>query len=409
MHVFAKGGSLMENPEKNGLAHFMEHMLLQGTPHFKNAHEISHYIETLAGSFNAYTNDREISFHVSLPYTYTKEAIDLAYDIWFSSTFPEDAFVKEKRAVLSEAAQRLDGLGYKLGKFGKDMRFKEGTKLRQFTIGLPEVIQKIQLEDTVNYWKQFFTTDNTYVLVIGNMDIEEVKKQIQATFGSVEKTSAPTLFTSISGSDFAPSGVYINHDEKLQSNYVDISIPSLPLETERRKLMTAGLATTIFGGLTSSRLQKVLRWEKGLVYGASIDSYAIPHLGETSCSTEMRSEQYYEAMELMTDLLVEFMHKGPTDDEMAHAKQYIHDRRLMVFDEPSRIVGWFKHEFLWRDKIMMPEETLEILKTITKEEVNAVLSELNVSGAQIIQQGPQADDAKLRGFLETQLTKIQAK
>ncbi len=409
VNVFAKGGSLMEDPAKNGLAHFMEHMLLQGTPTYPTAQAIAQYVESLAGSHNAYTNDREISFYVHLPYTAVKEAITLAHEIWFESLFPGESFAKEQRAVLSEAGQKLDSLGYKIGKFAREKRFISGSKMQQYAIGTPDTITKVTHEDILNFWKTYFTTDNTYLLIVGNIDIDTVKTLIDQTFGSEKKTEAPVLFDHLAMNQYADLPIALRSDATLQTNYFELSFPSIPLESPRSVSATQGIGLVILGMLRSSRLQKTLRYDKGLVYGAYASFTPFPHMGDVSISSEMRDEQFYEAVGLMTSLTKDFIAQGPTDEELAHAKQFLISQNLMAFDELSSVVNWFSNELLWKEKVLVPEDVIALITDVKKQEINELMhTKWDLSKTQITQQGPLADDEKLRDFLKQQREQIIA-
>lgn len=405
--LYTKSGSIMENPKKNGLAHFMEHMLLQGTPSYPTSQEIAFYLEQLAGKYNAFTSELLISFYVTLPYIHAKEAVALASDIWFKSLFPVDALEKERRAVLTEAVQNLDSLEYKLGKFFKEKRFIPDSKLQQFGIGVPETIEKVAIEDIKEFWEEYFTTENTYIVLVGNFVEEEMEALLDEYFGEIKKTTQPEVFTNLSKKDYAEKGVFIRQDPKLLTNYYDIDFPSIDSLAPIEELMTQKLALVILGQLQSSRLIKTLRYDKGLVYGAGAGTAAYPHLGSVSISSEMRDTQFKEVVTIMTDITKEFVTKGPTEQEMKHAKNYLSNQLLMAFDQTSGIANWISTELLWRDKIHMPEDYIAVIKNITHKDIMDLMhNKWDFSKTQIVLQGPQSESKELRDFLEEQLNML---
>src|SRR3989344_1979460 len=90
MQISVKGGSLVENDSNNGVAHFMEHMLVQGIPSFPDAENLSVYIESLAGKYNAYTSQLAVSFNITVPFLHTKDAVRIASEVFFEPLFPQD-------------------------------------------------------------------------------------------------------------------------------------------------------------------------------------------------------------------------------------------------------------------------------------------------------------------------------
>src|SRR6201994_932152 len=100
-------GSRDEPEQKEGLAHFIEHLLFKETER-RNTNQILNRLELVGADLNAYTTKEYTCIHASLLKQHLERAIDLFEDILFHSTFPEDEQEKERGVILDEIASYLD-------------------------------------------------------------------------------------------------------------------------------------------------------------------------------------------------------------------------------------------------------------------------------------------------------------
>jgi len=107
MGVVIQAGSRYEQPEEEGLAHFLEHCIFKGTTKRK-AFDIFTDLDSVGGELNAYTTKEEICIHASFRKNHFSIASELLSDILQNASFPEDEIEKEKEVVLDEIISYLD-------------------------------------------------------------------------------------------------------------------------------------------------------------------------------------------------------------------------------------------------------------------------------------------------------------
>jgi predicted Zn-dependent peptidase len=88
-------GSRDETPNKEGLAHFIEHLLFKETER-RSTNQILNRLELVGADLNAYTTKEYTCIHASLLKQHLERAVDLFEDILFHSTFPEEEMEKER-------------------------------------------------------------------------------------------------------------------------------------------------------------------------------------------------------------------------------------------------------------------------------------------------------------------------
>ncbi len=391
--INVKGGSLGEPKEKSGIAHFMEHMLVQGIPSYKNAEELSSFVESIAGSYRATTSFLTVAFSIFVPISHLEDAVQIASEVFFKPLFPEEALEKERHAVINEIKQDEDAKTFKINQFFKNVRYTKESPLKLRVGGTMETVQKLTREDLVQYWTTHFLPENTYISIIGSFKDEELQTILTKYFGGVKSSQQFQGYPELSNSkDLSTYKVALRTDKELKVNYLDLTFPSLPLDTDLLTRIKQNIAFIILGNLRSSRLFKLLRYQKGLVYGVSTGDAAFPGTGYGYVSSEVASEHLDEVLTLIVQTLSEYMKNGPISEEVEVTKNYLSNNWLMAFDNPSSISSWIKGELLWRDKIRLPEEYIELIKDITpKDLVKVMQTYWDMKNLNLIIQGPITD------------------
>ena len=362
-----KAGSLLETSENNGVAHFMEHMLCQGIPSLPNVEKFSSFIESLAGTYGAQTDPLTVNFHINLPFTKLETGIKIASEVIFEPLFVPEALEKERVAVTNEITQRMDSHFYKIGRFFKEVRYPKNHPLYLDTGGDLEVVKKVTIEDLQKYWKKYFLTSNTYLLVTGNFDETELKKLLEQYFEKVNKDSEVVKYPLVSNADFTNRTVALRNDSNLKTAYIDFSFPGFAttqFDKYSKELLGQSLLTIILGRLRNSRLFKLLRHQRGLVYGVSAGASGVPGITGIGISSESSLENLDEVVGLIANELASFVEKGMTEEELKFAKFFMENQWLMSFDHPSSIAFWISNELLWKNKIHLPEDSIKELKGI---------------------------------------------
>lgn len=392
LQISVKGGSLVESFEKNGIAHFMEHMLVQGSPSFPNAQDLSLYIEGLAGKYNAYTSQLSVSFAITVPFSHTNDAVRIASEVFFEPLFPEDAIEKERRAVINEIKQDIDSRWFKFQEFFKQIRFTKDSHLQKRIGGTSDTVEKLTRQDLVEYWKKYFFPKNTYLFLIGNINKNTLLPLLEEYFGKHKSNEDFSGFPKLGMEDIMNRTVAIRSDKDLQVNYIDLIFPSLSLHDDVSLRIKQNTALIILSRLRTSRLFQLLRYKRGLVYSVSASDTQWPGVGYVYVNSEVSTEHVEEVVDLMVKEISSFREHGPLEEELAFTKNYLSNSWLMSFDDPTSITEWISEDFLWKDEILLPEDNIKILETIkVKDLVDVMQKYWDMSKLQLIIQGPILD------------------
>jgi zinc protease len=194
LHIAA--GSLMEAEDQRGLAHFLEHMVFNGTKNYSAADLIPR-MQRLGIAFgahaNAYTSFDETVYMLDLP-DLTDDTLDLAFtvmrDFGDGALLSAEEIDKERGVILSEKISR-DSVGYRL----MEQQFREllpdSLVTKRFPIGDEEVIKNAPRERFVDFYTRYYTPRRMTFIVSGDVKTDEIKQRIEAAFASMSQPAKP--------------------------------------------------------------------------------------------------------------------------------------------------------------------------------------------------------------------------
>ena len=180
-------GARDEPDKKEGLAHFIEHLLFKETTR-RNTSQILNRLEQVGADLNAYTTKEYTCIHASMLNPHLERAIDLFEDIIFHSTFPEAEMEKERGVILDEIASYLDQPDEAIQDDFEALLFK-GHAMGNNILGTTQTVAAFDQQDI-----QRFMTDNYYgnqmvFAVYGDYKFEKVVKLGEKYLGQINTKS----------------------------------------------------------------------------------------------------------------------------------------------------------------------------------------------------------------------------
>ena len=204
--VFVRSGSKYESRFENGITHFLEHLLFDGTTN-KSREEIDGSIRDLGGYLNAFTRKELTAYFTLMPRQYADFGMVTMADMLFNSTFPEEELPKERQVVIEEIKRGIDSPGWAAEKFFTEKAFS-GTDYDRPVLGYEPFIANIPREAIIDYWKRYYRPDNMILLVIGDFDTADMRKRVASIYGGIEAGQAVARAKSESSADNL-SGVHV--------------------------------------------------------------------------------------------------------------------------------------------------------------------------------------------------------
>lgn len=260
-------GSRDEDPAKQGLAHFIEHMLFKGTKK-KSLYQILNRMEVVGGELNAYTSKEQTCIHASFLKEHLPRAIELFHDLLFNSTFPEIELKKEKQVIMDEIDSYLDLPEEAIQDDFEEIIFKNHP-LGANILGTKKTVAKIKRTDLLNFTKQHYCAEDIVLGVYGNINQQELLELSDLYFSKAKRKS--TLKSRLKPSKYKAQQI-AQSKNSIQSHSV---IGTRALSIHHPDKTTMLLLSNYLGGPgMSSRLNMEIREKKGICY--TIDANYTP-------------------------------------------------------------------------------------------------------------------------------------
>ena len=209
-------GSADDPAEREGLAHFLEHMLFLGTKKYPQAGEYKQFITTHGGSHNAYTAFEDTNYYFDIDSQYLAAALDRFAQFFVIPLFSPDYIVRETQAVHAEYRSKLRSDWWRTLDAKKQI-INPDHPFAKFSIGNLQTLaarpsQSIR-EELVRFYKDHYSADRMALVVLGRESLAVLREWVAEKFIAIpqrpKQTSAPMKRPPLFRPGDLPSKLYI--------------------------------------------------------------------------------------------------------------------------------------------------------------------------------------------------------
>lgn len=264
--AWCKAGSIDEGKWLgSGMSHMLEHMLFKGTSR-RGPGKIDQEVQDVGGYMNAYTSFDRTVYWINVPNAGARVAIDILCDIMQNATLPADEMAKEKHVILREMDMNQDDPSRRSSRRLFETAYSR-SPYRYTVIGYPDVFNELTREDVVAYYREKYTPNNMFFVVVGNVKASEVEDQIREAFARVKGRPLPPSVLPIEPPQTAAREVIEEAPIELGYFHLAWHIPDI----RHRDVPALDVLATLLGSGHSSRLYQEIRERRGLAH--SIDAW----------------------------------------------------------------------------------------------------------------------------------------
>src|SRR5881394_2608425 len=189
---WAMAGSIHEGKWLGaGLSHVLEHMLFKGTTSRPGC-RIDQEVQEAGGYMNAYTSFDRTVYHIDVPNTGARTAIDILCDIMQNASLPPDELAKELDVIRREMDMGQDDPGRRSGRRLFETAYTR-SPYRFTVIGYPDVFNELKPEDIHNYYHEKYAPNNVFYVVVGDAKWEETVGQIRDAYAKTRAKPMPPV------------------------------------------------------------------------------------------------------------------------------------------------------------------------------------------------------------------------
>lgn len=187
-------GSFQEDKDRTGLAHFFEHLMFKGTKTNPDG-EFDKIVSQVGGQNNAFTSNDYTGYYEIIPKSALEDVLKLEADRMTNLVLSLPLIQKEREVVKEERRMRTenspDGFIY-------EAMFKEVFNDYPYAspvIGSMEHLNKATLNDFKEFYKKYYSPNNSVLVLVGDFDLRRAKKLIRKYYSKISKSELPKLKT----------------------------------------------------------------------------------------------------------------------------------------------------------------------------------------------------------------------
>src|ERR1700726_1301949 len=293
--IWVKTGARDEDPQRNGLSHFIEHMVFKGTKH-RTAEEIARQVDSIGGNMDAFTAKECICFNVKVLDEHVPVALDILSDLVLHPTFTEDDIARERGVILEEIKMDEDNPAYLLHEIFTQNFWKDHP-LAKPNLGTKETVKKFERQAVLDTCAHRFSPGNIIVAAAGHLGHDQFVDLVVKHFEHLK----PAKNGFHSAEPKIVPRIVLRNKKALEQVQLCMGVPAYPIAHEKRH---AGyILNTLLGGGMSSRLFQNIRERQGLAY--SIYSDLNPNR-DTGCMAVYAGTSLASAAKVVRSVVNEF-------------------------------------------------------------------------------------------------------
>ncbi len=308
-------GSKDEKSGQKGLAHLIEHMIFKGTHKLLSETDIAAVADKLSASINAFTSHDATCYVFDLPSQHWHESLKLLADCMRNARFDEQMLNSELKAVIQELKMYKDDHAHDLVEKMIEAMFSDHP-YHYPIIGFKQDLWSLDRDVLYNFYQKHYVPNNATLVVVGDVDPEEVFKQVEELFGSIPKDPTYKKEEFYHAQDLSAVHVVTHRDVQQPIGIVSMVLPG----DKEKQRYTLDVITTILGRGRSSRLYRKLVDELQI---ASDVAFFIHRFEDASVGfiyfQPIKSEDMDTIIALIKSELAELAENGPTKKELERA------------------------------------------------------------------------------------------
>jgi len=196
-YIAQKVGSIQENEDQRGLAHFLEHMCFNGTQNFPG-NEVMRYCESIGVQFgvdlNASTGFERTIYNISNVPTARESAQDsclLILHDWSDGLLLDPEEIDKERGVIHEEWRLRTSAQSRMLERCLPKLYPGSKYGHRYPIGLMEVVDNFKPQTLRDYYEKWYRPDNQAIIVVGDVNVDRIEAKIKEMFGSVKMPENP--------------------------------------------------------------------------------------------------------------------------------------------------------------------------------------------------------------------------
>ncbi|MGY0218088.1 M16 family metallopeptidase [Endozoicomonadaceae bacterium StTr2] len=384
LNLVIHSGSLQEEDDQQGIAHFVEHLAYNDSENFPDRKAID-FMESigmpLGSHANAFTDFDNTQYILTVPTDVSEnmgQAILLLRDVLTGVRFTEPAIYRERGAVLEEI-RTYKNRAERIGKKIRSIRLAGSRWLERSPEGLEKQVAAFQKDDFERFYRRWYRPDNAALIIAGDIDPEQAKALLQKHFASVARSDKPLARQDYPVPDITTLQAHTVTDPEQAENDVNISLYSRMDPRVSLEDIFQNKRESIINDLLHERLQEKAREQATLLNAFVYWTPGLDRRGLTQINARVEDGEFEPGLRILLEEIERVRQHGFTESEIKRNLQTrLSNYRLMLenretIDSEAYLFDIVNH-YLYREPALNPDQRLkyeiDFQQQLTPEQLN---------------------------------------
>ena len=374
MHLVVEAGSLNETDEEQGLAHFLEHMLFNGSTHFKPG-ELVKYFQNIGMQFgpdaNAHTGFNQTVYDILLPDGSSGSISDgllVLSDYADGALLLEEEIERERHVVLAEKRTR-DSASYRTFVSTLSFELPDVRISKRLPIGREEVIRNADRKLMKDFYDAWYRPETMILVMVGDFDVNTAVPLIQDRFGKMTGRAPPRDEPDFGTIDHQGDRAFFHFENESGNTSVSIEmVKKVQPQRDSVTLQKERLTLDVANRIVQERLNAMLSEPDTPFTSAQVGAGVfLRQMAYADISADCKPENWDRSLQMLDRSLRQALEYGFTADELNRVKQdLISALENAVKNAPTRKSAHLSGQLigsLGRDRVFQsPSQRLEMLR-----------------------------------------------
>jgi zinc protease len=262
LRLAVNAGSVLENDDQQGLAHFMEHMNFNGTKSFPHNQLIDFLQKTgvkFGADINAYTSFDETVYMLQLP-TDDSTLLNKGYQVledWSHNALLDDKEIDNERGVVTEEWRLGLGAQDRMMKKFFPIIFKGSVYANRIPIGKVDIIKNFKHDLIREFYHDWYRPDLQAIIIVGDIDPAKTEAQIKAHFSDIQNPPQERARPEIDIPDNKDPLIAVTTDKEATENYILLFYKHPLIKEKTLGDFKDKLEAELFTGMLNNRLNEI--------------------------------------------------------------------------------------------------------------------------------------------------------
>ncbi len=330
IYLYVKVGSLYETDNQRGLAHFLEHMMFNGSKNFPPGSLVA-YFQSLGMSFggdtNAHTTHNETVYNIFLPNGSEKslESGFLVMADYARGALLLDTEIDRERGVILAEKRARDSAGYRTNVASNNFSFRGTRYPLRMPIGVQKTLQEADRDLLKSFYDAWYRPENMILVVVGDMNPTLAKALVEKQFAKLSAVGPKPRCPDFGKLTHHGTEAFYHYEPELgQTNVAIQSFWDLPIENDSLELEKKQLLQIMGSMIINHRLERLQEQAKVPFAKASYHTGDIVNrIGYGSLFAQIDAEHWQEALTSLDRILRQATLHGFKENEIERVKKEI--------------------------------------------------------------------------------------